>query len=185
MLSWSLYHIAKNPEIKAKILQELKDADAPTDGTAPTWSVINNLPYLTQVLKEALRLYPIVPFNTRDLIQEEKYKDKIFPAGTTFFPMIYSIHRDTRHYPCHDVAEFNPEHFTPEKTKNRHPFAWIPFSAGLRNCIGMQFGMLEARTALAYLVPRCEFTVTSEAKVSETILLSSKNMKLRVKPLEP
>jgi len=86
MLSWSLYHIAKNPKIKEKILEELKDSGCPTDGSAPSWSVVNNLPYMTQVLKETLRLYPIVPFNTRDLIKEEKYKDYVFPAGTTFFP---------------------------------------------------------------------------------------------------
>jgi len=185
MLSWAVYHISKSPEIKAKILEELKDAGAPTDGTAPSWSVINNLPYMTQVLKEALRLYPIVPFTSRELIKEEKYKQHILPARTVFFPCFYSIHRDLRHYPSQDVTEFNPDHFSPEKIKNRHPYAWIPFSAGIRNCIGMQFGMLEARTVLAYLLPRLEFTITSEPKISEKILLTSKNMKARVNLARP
>jgi len=181
MIAWSLYHIAKNPEIKTKLLEEIKEAGPPMDGTVPSWSVVNNLPYMTQVLKESLRLYPIVPFASRQLIKDEQYKDRTLPAGTLFFLMGYSVQRDLRHYHCQDVTEFNPDHFSPENTKNRHPFAWIPFSAGLRNCIGMQFAFVEARTVLAYILPRFDFTVSSEAQLFEKILLTSRNMKLRVK----
>jgi len=184
LLSWSLYHITKNPDIKTKILEELKEAKVPTDGTVPSWSTVNNLPYMTQVLKEALRLYPIVLFNLRQLIKDEKYKEHTFPKGTHFFPTIFSVHRDIRHYPSQDITKFDPDHFSPEKLKSRHPFAWIPFSGGLRNCIGMQFGMLEVRTVLAYILPRFEFTVTSDPALSERVLLSSKNMKVRVRTVQ-
>jgi len=182
MLSWALYNIAKNPEIKTKILEEIRDAGAPLDDSMPNWSVVGNLPYMTQVLKEALRLYPPTTFVSRRLIKDEKFREHTFPGGTTFYPMIYSIQRDLRHYPCQDVNEFNPDHFSPEKDKARHLFAWIPFAIGLRNCIGMQFGMVEARTLLSYLLPRLEFSVTSDPEIFHRVLLSSK-MKLRVKKM--
>jgi len=89
-----------------------------------------------------------------------------------FFPMIYSIHRDPRHYPCEDVTEFNPDHHSQEKIKNRHPYAWIPFAAGLRNCIGMQFGMVEARTLLCHILPRFEFSLTRNPEVIENVILT-------------
>jgi len=180
MLSWCLYHIAKDPEVKSKVLAELREAEIPTDAV-PTWSVVNHLPYMTQVLKETLRLHPVLPYNPRQTIKEEKYQDKVFPADTLFFPMIFSLHRDPRHYPCEDVTKFNPDHFSPENIKNRHPYAWIPFSAGVRNCIGMQFAMVEARTVLAYILPRFDFTITNEPEITERLVLASKNMKARVK----
>jgi len=67
--------------------------------------------------------------------------------------------------------------------KNRHPMAWTPFSAGLRNCLGMQFAMIEARTALSYLLPRFEFISTTEPKIVDRGVFTSENMRMRIKPL--
>jgi len=183
LLAWSLYYLSKNPNIKNKVLEELREANAPTDESVPTWSLVNNLPYMTQVLKETLRLHPALAGFGRQLINDEKYKDLTLPAGTLFFSQSYSIQRDLRHYPCSNVDEFNPDHFLPEKIKSRHPYAWVPFAAGLRNCIGMQFALVEARTVLAYLLPRFEFIPTTEARLRDRGVLTSENMKMILQPI--
>jgi len=184
LIAFTLYCIAKNPEIRTKLLEELKEAGVRAD-TVPSWHVINNLPYMVQVLKESLRLYPVATFTARKLIKEEKYKDLTFPAGTHFFPQMWAVHHDSRHYPCEDVNQFNPDHFSPKKMKSRHPYAWIPFAGGIRNCIGMQFAMIEARTVLAEILPKFEFTVTSEPKLLERLVFTSQNLKMRFKKKNP
>jgi len=167
------------PNITKKLLEELKEANVPTDGTVPSWSVINNLPYMTQVLKESLRLRAVAPAFARQLKNDEKYKDITLPAGTQILCNLTAIHLDPRNYPCSNVNEFNPDHFSPENVKNRHAFAFIPFAAGPRNCLGMQFALVEARTIFAYLLPRFELKLVKEPKVVDRAVVSCDNMMMK------
>ena len=92
------------------------------------------LEYLECVLKETLRMYPSVPFIGRDCRTETILNGLIFPASTQISIHIFDIMRDPRHFPEPNV--FKPERFLPETANRRHPFAFVPFSAGSRNCIG-------------------------------------------------
>jgi len=81
----------------------------------------------------------------------------LIPAGCTVALLIYGMHRNPRLFP--DPLLFNPERFSPEISSGRHPFAFIPFSAGPRNCIGQRFAFMEEKVLMASLLRRFKFSV--------------------------
>lgn len=99
------------------------------------WKQLSNLNYMERVIKESMRLYPSVTSLTRYVTKEIKSKSGYtIPKGCELFINIYDIHRDEKHWP--DPEKFDPDRFLPDNCVNRHPFAYMPFSAGPRNCLG-------------------------------------------------
>ncbi|EDW01979.1 GH21738 [Drosophila grimshawi] len=121
---------------------ELNDLDSRTLG---------QLKYLECVIKETQRLCPSVPSIMRECHEDTKLANNlIMPKGTQIIVHIFDIHRNPLYF--EEPNEFIPERFLPENSTQRHPFAFIPFSAGRRNCIGQKFAMLEVKTLLVYIL---------------------------------
>jgi len=94
----------------------------------------SNMKYMECCLKESLRLYSTVPSVGR-LTSEELVLDGYkIPAGTGIFVQFFHLHRHPEFFP--DPLTYDPERFHPDRCIGRHPFAFVPFSAGPRNCIG-------------------------------------------------
>ncbi|KAI4475758.1 hypothetical protein M0802_015035 [Mischocyttarus mexicanus] len=115
-----------------------------------TVQVLNEFSYLERCIKESLRLYPSVHFVFRHLNEDLQLKKYLIPAGTNIRVNIFNLHRNPEFWPNPNV--FDPDRFLPENVRNRNPFCFIPFSAGLRNCIGQKYAMLEIKLMVAHIL---------------------------------
>jgi cytochrome P450 len=122
--------------------------DAVLGNRTPTIEDLHHLPYTLQVIKEVLRLYPPAPFYIRDAIAADKLGDFNTPA----LPVLLSPYYTHRHPDFwENPLEFNPDRWTPELEAKMHPYAYHPFAAGQRVCIGNNFSLLESHILLALL----------------------------------
>ncbi|XP_072762321.1 cytochrome P450 4C1-like isoform X2 [Anoplolepis gracilipes] len=146
---FTLLLLAEHKDIQERVRVEI-DSVVQENGGKLTMKALQNLPYLERCLKESLRLYPTVFFILRNAAEDVKLQSYVVPTGTTLFLNIMRVHRDPNFWPNPEV--FDPDRFLPEKIQNRHPYSYIPFSAGPRNCIGQKFALLELKTIIASLV---------------------------------
>lgn len=146
-----LYILGLHPDIQARVQEELDgifdSADSPV-----TWEDLHQLKYTEMCIKEALRIFPPAPFISRKLKEDVVIENYRVPSGTTVELVIYKIHRDPTQFP--DPEVFDPDRFLPENINKRHPYAYIPFSAGPRNCIGQKFAMLELKILVSSILRR-------------------------------
>lgn len=166
-LSWTLYCLAANPEYQRRAREEvdrvLADHDAPTYEEAK-----NGFEFLELIIKESLRLFPPVPFIVRNSTEDLDLSGHKVPRGTEMILLIYAIQRSARYW--EDPDTFRPERFVEEGIK--HPFAYVPFSAGHRSCIGQVFAMLEEKTIISMLLKNFEFTLDTSVPIDpETYII--------------
>jgi cytochrome P450 len=148
-LSWTLYLLARHPQIRERLLVELRDVLGAREATVAD---LPALPYLDQVVKEAMRLYPPAWTQGRRAIEPFELEGYSLPAGQLVMFSQWVIHRLVDVWG--DPAVFRPERFAPEAERGLPPGAYFPFGGGPRMCIGMPFANLEARLVLATLLPR-------------------------------
>lgn len=151
-IAWSLYMIALHPDVQAKIHEELDcvlQGDLDTDITLEE---LKELKYFDSVLKESQRLFPSVPIIGREAAQNIALGKHIVPEGSCVEIFIYALHRDPSVFPNPEV--FDPDRFLPENVVHRHPYAYVPFSAGPRNCIGQKYASMEVKIIVATLLRR-------------------------------
>ena len=137
--------LANLQDIQVQVLEEILSVVGPTK--VPTYDDLQELRYTERCIKETLRLFPSVPFISR--ITGEEFRTRTghtIPAETVIHVHIFDVHHNDKLYP--DPLKFDPDRFLPENVSARHPFAYIPFSAGPRNCIGQRFALLELKAAL-------------------------------------
>ncbi|KAK3881462.1 hypothetical protein Pcinc_014118 [Petrolisthes cinctipes] len=136
-ISWSLFLLGHHPEIQAKVHEEL-DAILTSPDQPLGIAELRQMKYTENCIKEALRLLPSVPYLGRVLSEDLNICGNVIPAHTNVMISIYMIHREPVQFP--DPEKFDPNRFLPENTRKSHPYAYIPFSAGPRNCIGRYTG---------------------------------------------
>lgn len=171
-LSWILHYVTQEPEIQREMQQEI---DMVLNGRIPTYADLKNLSYIEMVFREALRLYPPVYWQVRNAGNAEVIDGYQIPAGASVAVATYVIHRHPEFWENPDV--FDPERFNPERSANRHPYAWVPFGAGRHMCIGRDFAMIEAKYVLARLMQRYEITAVPGrvATARPSVLMSTKD----------
>jgi cytochrome P450 len=139
-LSWTLERITRHPQV----LERLRE-----DPTGP---------YLDAVIKETLRLRPVVPAVVRKLQAPMTFGGWELPAGVNIAPNIWLVHRNPALYP-------EPEAFRPERFLDRTPgtYEWLPFGGGIRRCLGASFALFEMRAVLETVLHQVELQPTREA----------------------
>lgn len=140
-LAWTLYLLSQFPESDARVAEEMASA---TD--------IDALTYTRMVLEESLRLYPPAPIISRDSIGADVVGGIAIRPGTSIMISPWVLHRHRTLWD--DPDYFDPERFAPGRREKIPRFAYIPFGAGPRICIGMGFSMQEALIILAAILKR-------------------------------
>ncbi|XP_062562700.1 cytochrome P450 4C1-like isoform X2 [Armigeres subalbatus] len=150
-ISFTIYQLALNPHVQDKIYDEIVAILGKNPKSVElTYQSLQEFKYLEMAIKEALRLFPSVPFIGRNLVEALELDGITLPVGQDILIPIYMIHRNPKVYP--DPERFDPERFSDSAESKRGPYDYIPFSAGSRNCIGQRFAMLEMKTALIKLI---------------------------------
>ncbi len=147
-LSWAWYLIDKNPEVGERLRAEAAEV---LGDRLPVLDDLNRLPYTTMVIQETMRLYPPVWGLTRRALRADQVGGYRVPAGADVMISPYTLHRHPGFWP--DPLRFEPERFGPASSRAQHRYAYIPFGAGPRVCVGSHLGMLEA-TIVASMVAR-------------------------------
>lgn len=140
-----------------------------------------SMPFIEAVIKETLRLYPSVPFFSRSVTEDLNVGSLTVPKGASVSILAYMVQRDEKYFP-------NPEIFDPPRFLNKdndlHPFSFVAFSAGPRNCIGQKFAMLELKCTLSYLLRNFEFLPVKDYKpnpLAELVMKSGNGIQIRMK----
>ncbi len=155
-LSWTFFLLSRHPAVEEKLLAELRGV---LGRRAPTPGDLAGLPYTDCVVKEALRLYPPAWGIGRRAIHPFEVGGYRLPAGTNVFILQWIVHREARFYPAPET--FNPDRWRDDPIgRGALPrFAYIPFGAGPRVCVGASFALMEARLLLATILPRFHLQV--------------------------
>uniref|UniRef100_A0AAY4AYR4 aromatase n=1 Tax=Denticeps clupeoides TaxID=299321 RepID=A0AAY4AYR4_9TELE len=148
-MNWALYLIGSHPDVQKKLQQELQEVFGKSSRLLPSINHPSDhlVRFVLCVIKETLRIFPSVPLFARSIGEDCQMNGFKVPKGVNAVIIPYALHRDPRYFP--DPEEFRPERFLPENSVGRHPYAYIPFSAGPRNCIGQRFAMMEEKVILA------------------------------------
>ncbi|MGF1551703.1 MAG: cytochrome P450 [Paracoccaceae bacterium] len=148
-LAWALYLVAFDPDVQKRARAEAQDVLGDRPATAAD---LARLPYVRQVIDEALRLYPPAGMMTKTAKADDKLHGRRVLPGTTVILPIWALHRHRALWD--DPDAFDPDRFAPEARAKRHRFAYLPFSAGPHVCIGLQFALMEAQVILATILAR-------------------------------
>jgi len=156
-LSWAFDLLTHHPDVMDKLQAEV---DAVLGNRLPTFADLMKLPYSRMIMQETLRIRPSAWQLPRTAVEDDEIDGYQIPAGTTITGLIYMCHYHPEEWDNPEV--FDPERFQPDKSEKRHKFAYMPFGAGQRKCIGMDFALMEGQLALAMVAQRYKLTKATE-----------------------
>jgi cytochrome P450 len=173
-LAWAVHCLCKNPAVYERVQAEV-DALA----GEPTFADLSRLPLTLRVFKEALRLYPPVPLFTRQAREEATLDGVTIRRNDAVLVSPWALHRRADLWP--DPERFDPDRFLPERESGRSRYAWLPFGAGARVCIGAAFAMIEGQLVLASLLRHVRFeSLNDEVPEVSATLRPRSGMPMRV-----
>ncbi|XP_038608944.1 25-hydroxyvitamin D-1 alpha hydroxylase, mitochondrial [Tachyglossus aculeatus] len=181
-LSWTLYELSRRPEVQAALHAEIASA-LPAGPRAPSSAAaLARLPLLRAVVKEVLRLYPVVPGNSRVPDRDIRVGRFVIPRNTLVTLCQFATSRDPRHFRA-------PDSFWPERWLSGppapapHPFASLPFGFGKRSCVGRRLAELELHLTLAQILLHFEVRPEPDAApvepMTRTVLVPARSINLQ------
>lgn len=154
-LAHAMLLLAMNPHVQDKINEEAAEL---SDDDLKNSEIVDSLEYLDMAFKETLRLMPTVPMIMRETVGDvEMEPGLVIPKGIVIFINVYALQR-TKAIWGDDAHEFNPVRFSYENSKDRHPFAFIPFAFGSRICIASKFSNSLLKVAIVKLLQKFKFS---------------------------
>lgn len=162
-LAWTWYLLSTHPEVNARFHAEL---DAVLDGRQPTAADVESLVYTRMILSETLRMYPSVWFLDRRAVNDYEVGGYLVPAGSMVLMSQWLVQHDPRFYT--EPMRFDPQRWTTDAQTGRHRFAYFPFGAGPRVCVGEHFAWMEGVLLMATIGQRWNIQVQKGYKVVPT-----------------
>jgi cytochrome P450 len=159
-LAWTWYLLGQHPEVEARLHAEL---DAQLDGRPPTMADVKRLPYTEHVIAESMRLFPPAWGIGRLAGEDVEIGGYRILKGELCFVSQWVMHRDARFFP--DPQRFEPDRWEPEIVAARPKFAYFPFGAGPRICIGEGFAWMEAILVLATIAQEWRLRLVPNQRV--------------------
>jgi len=156
-LSWACYLLAQHPAAQERMRSEYGFLQ----GRAPGYEDLSRLRYARMVIDETMRLYPPVWVISRQAIGHDEIGGYRIPAGSEMLIFPYITHRHPQWWP--EPEKFFPERFAPENSASRQKFSYLPFGAGPRACLGLNFAMTEIQVVLALILQRFHLQLAPEA----------------------
>lgn len=183
LLSCAIYAMLKHPEVLKKAYEEVDRVLGPDIDAKPTFQQVTQLHYISQILKESLRMWPPAPAYGVSPLKDETIGGKFkLRKGTFVTVLVMALHRDPSVWgPNPDV--FDPENFSREAEAKRPANAWKPFGNGQRACIGRGFAMHEAALALGMILQRFKLLdhTRYQMHLKETLTIKPDGFKIKVR----
>ena len=174
-LAWTLYLLAKHPQIVVQWQQEL---DSVLEGGLPKWEHISRLPLTEYIVMEGLRLYPPAYGLTRTSLEEDAVAGYKMPANASIVLSIYGIQHDANYWD--EPEEFDPSRFSREWRED----AFLPFGMGKHICIGSRFSILESMLVLSSIGQRFDISLAEDVSVpanAQVTLMPGAEIKVKIK----
>src|SRR5580658_9945643 len=184
LLSASIYALLKHPDVLKRAYEEVDRVLGPDLQAKPTYQQVTQLTYITQILKEALRLWPPAPAYGVAPLGDEIIGGKYRLKKNTFITvLVLALHRDPSVWGPNPDA-FDPENFSREAEAARPVNAWKPFGNGQRACIGRGFAMHEAALAIGMILQRFKLIDVHryQMHLKETLTIKPDGFKIKVRP---
>src|ERR1700738_390783 len=184
LLSCTLYALLKHPDVLKKAYEEVDRVLGPDLEAKPTYQQVTQLTYITQILKEALRLWPPAPAYGISPLKDQTIGGKYKLKKNTFITvLVLALHRDPSVWGPNPDA-FDPENFSREAEAARPVNAWKPFGNGQRACIGRCFAMHEAALAIGMILQRFRLIDVNryQMHLKETLTIKPDGFKIKVRP---
>ncbi len=184
LLSCTVYALLKHPDVLKKAYEEVDRVLGPNLDARPTYQQVTQLTYITQILKEALRLWPPAPAYGISPLSDQTIGGKYKLRKNTFITvLVMALHRDPGVWGPNPDA-FDPENFSREAEAARPVNAWKPFGNGQRACIGRGFAMHEAALAIGMILQRFKLLDIHRYQMvlKETLTIKPDGFKIKVRP---
>ncbi|KAF5305193.1 hypothetical protein FQA39_LY09281 [Lamprigera yunnana] len=155
------------PDYQKNAIQEI-NLVCGVDDKPVSYDQLSQLNYLDMCVRDVLRLIPMAPFIVRKTLEDFRIGDIVIPKDCGIAVSIFDAHRNPKHW--ENPNDFYPDHFLPEAVAKRHPYAFIPFSAGPRNCVGKVFAMIVLKLVMVNILRH--FEIEADGKFCDIVLKS-------------
>jgi len=180
LLTWAVYFLALHPDVQQKLFEEVTNV---LKGTLPdTSNKIAELVYCKAIINETLRMRPPAACLARIALRDCELSGYKIPAGTRLCLNVYSLHHNSKYF--ENPHEFRPERFLNESLYNNR-FAFLPFSAGAYNCLGIKFALQESIIILSMVCQKYELKIvdpTKKVTFSIAGILSAHGLEMKFVP---
>ncbi|MGD0913363.1 MAG: cytochrome P450 [Terracidiphilus sp.] len=171
-LSWLFYLLSTRPDCLERVREEFDSiiGDAPLNYTD-----VPRFEFTSQVISEALRLYPPFWMIDRMAVADDQAGDVAIPSGSTVIVYVYGAHHAPKYW--QNPETFDPARFTKANEKLQPPFTYLPFGGGPRGCIGGNFAMLQILMILSVLLRKYDFQLApgQQIEARPMVILRPKN----------